>query len=133
MERPKVGVSVIIKRDGKVLIGKRKASHGTGTWAFPGGHLEYGESWEDCAKREVAEEVGIAIRNVQFAAVTNDIFQKEEKHYITIFVTCDYESGEVKVMEPEKCEEWLWMSWEKLPGPLFLPIENLLLQEFKPF
>lgn len=133
MERPKVGVSVIIKRDGKVLIGKRKASHGTGTWAFPGGHLEYGESWEDCAKREVAEEVGIAIRNVQFAAVTNDIFQKEEKHYITIFVTCDYESGEVKVMEPEKCEEWLWMSWEKLPGTLFLPIENLLLQEFKPF
>ena len=133
MERPKVGVSVIIKKDGKFLIGKRKASHGTGTWAFPGGHLEYGESWEDCAKREVAEEVGIAIRNVQFAAVTNDIFQKEEKHYITIFVICDYESGEVKVMEPEKCEEWLWMSWEELPRPLFLPIANLLLQEFKPF
>lgn len=133
MERPKVGVSVILKKDGKVLIGKRKASHGTGTWAFPGGHLEGGESWEECARREVGEEVGITISDIRFAALTNDIFQKEEKHYITIFVTCDYQDGEVRVMEPEKCEEWIWVRWEEMPRPLFLPIENLLLQDFKPF
>src|SRR5215469_4737907 len=46
---PKVGVGVMILKDGKVLIGKRKGAHGAGEWAWPGGHLEYMESFEDCA------------------------------------------------------------------------------------
>jgi 8-oxo-dGTP diphosphatase len=37
-DRPKVGVGVCIVKDNKVLLGKRKNSHGDGTWAFPGGH-----------------------------------------------------------------------------------------------
>ncbi len=55
MERPKVGVGVIVVKEGKVLLLQRKNSHGSGTWCFPGGHLEYGESLEECAKREVLE------------------------------------------------------------------------------
>ncbi len=133
MDRPKVGVSVIVIKDKKVLIGKRKGSHGENTWAFPGGHLEGGESWEICAKREVMEEVGIAISDVTFVAATNDIFEKEQKHYITLFVTSRYAGGEIQVMEPEKCEGWEWIAWDMLPQPLFLPIENLLKQHFSPF
>ena len=53
---PKVGVGVAVVKDGKVLLGKRKNAHGEGTWSFPGGHLEYKESWEDCAIRETLEE-----------------------------------------------------------------------------
>ena len=82
--RPKVGLGVIIKKDGKVLMGKRKNSHGEGTWNFPGGHLEYEESWEECARRETREEAGIEIKNIIFATATNDIFENEQKHYITI-------------------------------------------------
>lgn len=43
-KRPYIGVAVIVVRDGRVLLGKRKNAHGAGTWQFPGGHLEYGES-----------------------------------------------------------------------------------------
>src|SRR5205085_103309 len=50
--RPAVGVSVILLRGGLVLLGQRLASHGAGTWQFPGGHLEFGEAIEDCARRE---------------------------------------------------------------------------------
>lgn len=124
---------MIIKKDGKVLMGKRKNSHGEGTWNFPGGHLEYEESWEECARRETREEAGIEIKNIIFATATNDIFENEQKHYITIYMVAEYESGEVQLLEPEKCDEWKWFSWNELPRPLFLPTENLLKMGFNPF
>jgi len=132
-ERPKVGVGVIIIKDNKVLLGKRKNAHGAGSWNFPGGHLEYGESWENCATRETIEETNIIINNIRFAAATNDIFPMEEKHYITIYMLAEYKSGEVKIMEPDKCEEWDWFEWDKLPQPLFIPAQNLLKTNFNPF
>lgn len=45
----------------------------------------------------------------------------------------DYESGEVRIMEPDKFEEWGWFEWDKLPQPLFLPIINQLRLRFDPF
>ena len=74
MNRPQVGVAVIIAHNGRVLLLKRKGSHGEGTWAPPGGHLEFGESLEECAMRETLEETEIVIDNVQFVAITNDVF-----------------------------------------------------------
>ena len=130
--RPKVAVGVIVIKDGKILLGKRKNVYGEGTWFFPGGHLEFNESWGDCASRETLEETGITIKNIRFGTTTNDIFQPEGKHYISIFMLSDYDSGEVKVMEPEKCERWDWFEWNKLPQPLFLPIQNLLKRNYNP-
>ncbi len=124
----RVGVAVIIKRAGKILLGKRIGSHGKGTWSFPGGHLEYGEDIAACARRETAEETGIRIKNIFVAAVTNDHFKKEGKHYVTLFVVADHASGRVTLKEPAKCERWDWFSLEKLPSPLFLPIRNLRRQ-----
>ena len=133
-DRPKVGVGVIIIKDNKVLLGKRKGAHGPGTWCFPGGHLELNEEVEDCAQRETQEETGITVKNVRRAtAFTNDIHKSEGRHYITLFVISDYASGEAQVKEPEKCERWEWFSWDKLPEPLFLPIQNLMKQGFSPF
>ncbi|MBI5061195.1 MAG: NUDIX domain-containing protein [Candidatus Aenigmarchaeota archaeon] len=131
-DRPKVGIGVYIIRDGKVLLLKRKGAHGEGSWCAPGGHLEFGESWEDCAKREVTEEAGIEITNVRFFAVTNDIFEEENKHYITIALLADYVSGEARRMEPEKCMDIGWFSWSELPKSLFLPVRNLMEQGLDP-
>jgi len=130
--RPKVGLGVFIQKDGKVLLGKRKGAHDAGAWCFPGGHLEFMETWEECAIRETEEEVGIKIKNVRYLTATNDFFEKDNKHYITIFMIADYDSGEVKIMEPEKCEEWGWFEWEenKLPSPLAVPQQNLLKKKF---
>ena len=134
-ERPKVGVSAVIMKDGKVLLGKRKNAHGDGTWAFPGGHLEFKESLEDCVIRESMEEAGIVLdkKSISFGTLTNDIFEKENRHYITIAMLCKKHSGEPKVMEPEKCEKWGWFAWNKLPKPLFVPIENMVKSGYDPF
>lgn len=74
MNKVGVGVGVIIQKDGKVLLGKRLGDHGKGTWCPPGGHLEYRETFEGSARREVQEEAGISIKNIRFGAVTNDVF-----------------------------------------------------------
>ena len=129
---PKVGIAVIVIKNNKILMHKRKSSHGDGTWSFPGGHLEFGESLEKCAQRETLEEAGIKIKNLQFANITNDIFVDENKHYITIFMTANHDSGEPMIMEPEKCECWEWYDWNNMPSPLFLPIENLINKGYSP-
>ncbi len=131
--RPKVGVGVIVIKENKVLCAKRKNAHGEGTWQFPGGHLEFKESWEDCARREVMEETGISIKNIRFGTVSNDIFEGENKHYITLIMIADHNTGEPQILEPEKCAGWKWFKWEELPEPLFLPIVNIVKAGFNPF
>ena len=131
MERPRVGVGVLVLKEGKVLLGRRVSSHGAGSWCPPGGHLEFGESLEDCARREVLEETGMEISNVRLVTATNDVFV-EGKHYITLHILADWKSGEPVVREPRKLGSLGWFSWESLPGPLFLPVQNLFRQGFRP-
>lgn len=129
--RPFIGVAVIVIKDHRVLLGKRKNAHGAGTWAFPGGHLELNESIIDCAVREVLEETGVRIKNLRYGPYTNDIFKTEGRHYVTLFVIADYESGMPQVKEPRKCDRWEWSEWPPKLQPHFLPIQNLLKQNFK--
>ncbi len=122
----RVGVGVIILNKNKVLLGKRISSHNKNTWQSTGGHLEFGESFEACAKREIMEEVGIQVKNVKLITATNDIFPKENKHYVTVFMGCEYKSGIPKPLEPTKCSEWRWFERNKLPKNLFLPYDKIL-------
>jgi 8-oxo-dGTP diphosphatase len=131
--RPRVGIGVLIFRGNCVLLGRRRNAHGAGDWAPPGGHLEFGESPEACATREVREETGLQISTVRLGAVTNDIFPAEHKHYVTLFMIAEAPVGDAVILEPDKCEEWRWFEWRNLPAPLFLPLQHLLQQEFDPF
>ncbi len=124
-ERPKIGVGVCILKDGKVLLGKRLNSHGQGTWAFPGGHLEFGETVSECAQREVAEETGIQITNIRRGPYVEDFFLAENKHYITLIIMADWRAGDPVVLEPNKCEQWQWFEWDDLPQPLFRTFTSL--------
>ncbi len=119
---PRVGIGVIIVNgEGKILIGKRKGSHSP-FYSIPGGHLDIGETFEACAIREIKEESGLIINNPRVIAVTNnldDTFLKEGKHYISIVIVATEFSGELVVMEPTKCEGWLWCDPTDLPTPHF--------------
>ena len=119
--QPRVGIGVMIMKNGKVLLSKRKESHGAGEYAFPGGHLEYMESFEDCARRETREECGIEIENVRFQLLAN-LIQYAPKHYVHIGLIADWKSGEPEVLEPEKAESWDWYNLNDLPKPLFATI-----------
>ena len=119
-QTPRVGIGVMIFKGGKVLLGKRKGSHGTGEYAFPGGHLEMGESFATCAARETREECGIEIENTRFQLLAN-VLDYLPKHYVHIGLLADWRSGEPQVLEPKKCEGWGWYALDALPKPLFKP------------
>ncbi|MFP4617098.1 MAG: nucleotide triphosphate diphosphatase NUDT15 [Candidatus Paceibacterota bacterium] len=117
-QKPRVGVGVMIIKDGKILLAKRRGSHGEGEYAFPGGHLEHMESFASCAQREVKEECGIEINNIRFQYLAN-VTKYAPKHYVHIGLVADWKSGEPKVLEPDKSESWNWYDVDSLPEPMF--------------
>lgn len=118
-QQTKVGIGIMIfNQDGEVLMARRKGAHGAGEYAFPGGHLEYGETFEDCARREVAEECGIEIDTIGFLFVAN-VKAYMPKHYVHLTLTARWKSGTPKIKEPDKSEAWGWYALDALPDPLF--------------
>ena len=128
-ELVRVGVAVVIIRDGKILLGERIGSHGANTWATPGGHLEMGEEIEACAIRETLEETGLEVSEVSPLGFSNDVFNSLNKHYLTLYVVAQGVEGEPEIMEPNKCLAWQWFGLDELPEPLFLSLENFLKQD----
>ena len=113
----RVGIGIMVMRGNEVLLGKRKGSHGAGEYAWPGGHLEFGETIEECVTREIEEETGIIVRLVRPVSLSNVI--RYDRHYIDIQYLVEHVSGVPEVREPEKVEEWDWYSLDALPEPLF--------------
>ena len=107
----------MIFKDRKVLMGKRINAHGGGKYCGPGGHLEFGETIEDCAIRETREEAGIEIQNIRVICVSN-LLVWEGKHYVDFGVAADWKSGEPRPLEVDKREGWDWYALDKLPQPL---------------
>lgn len=125
----RVGVSVVIRRGDKVLLGKRLKSHGVGTWCTPGGHIEFGETPEEAARREVREETSLELGKVsrsESLPYLNTLFPTDGKQYITLYLEGEYTGGEPVAMEPEKCAEWIWFGRKELPSPLFTDMKDAL-------
>ncbi|XP_027015917.1 nucleotide triphosphate diphosphatase NUDT15 [Tachysurus fulvidraco] len=141
-KRPGVGLAVLVTdatHPGCVLLGQRKSLVGKGLYQLPGGHIEFGETWEECARREVMEEAGIRLKDLRFASVVNTIRLDENYHYITLFmqgeIDKDFTTSEPVNMEPEKNEGWSWRAWDDFPPEeqLFFALASLRQQGFHPF
>ncbi len=129
---PRVGIGVMIQNNkGEVLLGLRQGSHGAGEWSFPGGHLEFGETVFETAKREVQEETGLEVAGFKLISVADEMryIKSDNKHYLNIGVKAEYQGGEPKVMEPDKCKGWKWFSLDNLPEKMLegteLTIKNV--------
>ncbi|MCH9017708.1 MAG: NUDIX domain-containing protein [Chloroflexi bacterium] len=116
--RPQIGVGVIFVRDGQVFLAKRHGAHGEDTWASAGGHLENGETLEECARREAMEELGVTVGDLRFLCLSNIIAYG--KHYVDIEFLGDISGQEPVLKEPEAFIASGWFPLEDPPEPLFL-------------
>jgi 8-oxo-dGTP diphosphatase len=119
-----VGVGVIVIRDDRVLMVQRR-HRGAGTWSFPGGYLDFGETPESCAIRETREETGLAIADPVFLAITNDLID-DERHNVTLWFEAKKSEGEARVHTPEELLAVEWFAWAALPAPLFVSTGNFV-------
>jgi 8-oxo-dGTP diphosphatase len=122
--RPQVGVGVIFVREGKVFLAKRHGAHGEHTWASAGGHLENGETLEECARREAMEELGVTVGGMTFLCFSNIIAYG--KHYVDVEFIGDIGDQEPRLMEPDAFYESGWHSLDDLPEPLFHAVRYAL-------
>lgn len=127
--RPLVGIGTLIYHGNKILLGQRINAHGKG-WAPTGGHLEFGESFEEGARRETLEECGLILGKVIQGPTVNSFFAEEQQHSVSIFMIGQYIGGIPENREPHKCLGWQWFDVDNLPQPLFLPLQALVDQQF---
>ena len=129
------GVSIIIYNPSfGILLGKRKGSHGSGSLANPGGHIEDYETVIEAGYREVKEETGIDLYEYGLhkhkLGCTIDRFGEDKTYQTYHYAVKVGSETTAELIEPDKSEFWKWYSihevmelWKK--GELFLPLENL--------
>lgn len=119
---PYVGVGCIVTHDEKVLLVQSRS----GAWSTPGGHLDFGEDPARCARREAIEETGLKLDEISFVAVTNDVMEDRDKHYVTIWMRGRVGSGDIVVGDEDEIVAAGWFHPDALPQPLQPFLVNLL-------
>jgi 8-oxo-dGTP diphosphatase len=119
--RPLVGVGVLILNKNQLLVGRRRGEPSPGYYGLPGGHLECGERFEDCARREVMEETGLMVSSMESIGMIN--LYSNDMHYVDFNFLAKYQEGNPIVRESDRVEGWEWHDIYHLPSPLFQPSE----------
>ena len=97
-QRPIPATIGVVFKEGRVLLVRRANPPDAGKWGFPGGKINWGETIETAAVREIFEETGVIARarRVFTAVDCFDVREKDrlEQHFILLAVLCEWVSGE---------------------------------------
>jgi nucleoside triphosphatase len=126
---PTVG-GIVFNPDGEILL--LKSNKSKDRYVIPGGHIELGESMENALKREILEETGLAVHDVQLTSIQQFIFSDsfyERRHFIFIDYTCKTYSKEVK-LNPEH-QDYVWVTLDSAFELPLEPFTRRLLEEYR--
>jgi MOSC domain-containing protein YiiM len=128
---PNLGVAVVVRRDGRYLLGRRRGQRGYGTWSTPGGSVRPGETVLGCALRELGEETALVGTAPRVVGRSVDVI--DDADWCSVYVAVDVAAGrEPDIVEHERCDAWEWFLPSRLPTPLFAPVRRLLLGDYQP-
>lgn len=132
IQRPALGIALIIKNGNKVLIGKRLTSPMNGSWQLPGGWVYKGESPEQVVHRKIAQFTGLQYNQPEHVAYTENVFDKE-LHSLSLYFQLNCLNAEqINLNDNTDCENWQWVKWKDLPENLFLPLKILKQDGYNP-
>ena len=132
----KSAVHMIINKDNKILLQKRKGSKlWPGYYALPAGHIDEGENQYDALVREAKEELDIVIEPEKiinsYVVLRRNFFEidgKKLEPYIDYYFEIKEYEGILKIVEEDKCDELVWADVNNLPEP-FINYEGVFLND----
>jgi NAD+ diphosphatase len=117
---------IVLVRDGDRVLLARKSIWAPGRYALVAGFVDNGESLEGCVAREVKEEVGVDVKNVQYVGSQNWPFPSQ----IMIGFVAEYAGGEITI-DREELEDARWFPRTEMPvGPARHSIAGWIIRNF---
>jgi nucleoside triphosphatase len=111
---PTVG-ALIFNPEGKIFL--MRSHKWNDQYCIPGGHIELGERIEEAVIREVKEETGLDVYDLEYICLQEFIYDEsfyEKRHFIFFDYACKTDSSEVTLNE--EAESYVWVSLEEALG-----------------
>lgn len=122
-------VYLFLEKDGKFLVSRRRnTGYQDGNYQVPSGHIEEGELPTEAMIREAKEEIDIDLIPGTFELVHISYRPKHDNtdNRVDFFFKAKEWNGEVKNMEPEKCDDFKWVSYADAPKNLTAHVRDAL-------
>lgn len=124
---PEAGCGAAIRDEsGRLLLIQRLIEPEAGAWGLPGGKIDFGEAAKVTAKREIAEELGVEIKILHLACMSEIIDAGDERHWVSPIFEAEIVEGTPRIQEPEKHGGWAWFELNDLPAELTTPTRAYL-------
>ncbi len=107
---PKIGALAVLVHQDRVLLVQRSKQPDAGLWGFPGGHVEWGETVQQAAARELLEETGVVAEPLGYLdnldLLLRDAAGQVRAHYLLVGVAFRYQSGTPVAADDAKDASW---------------------------
>lgn len=123
---------LVLIKEGKILLARRfNTGYMDGKYSLPAGHVDEGETFAQCIIREAKEEIGVGLKpeDLKFAHIMHRLSDpewKELRYRIDVFFTAEKWEGEIKNMEPEKCDDLSWFDLDNLPENIIPYVRHMI-------
>jgi ADP-ribose pyrophosphatase len=113
-KQPIAGIGAVVIHNNQALLVKRAKPPKQGLWCIPGGKIQYGETLQQAAEREIKEETGITIKAGDPVYVF-DLIEEGNFHYIIIDLLAEYISGTLQAGDDAMDAKWFSLENIDLP------------------
>ncbi|MGO7541264.1 NUDIX hydrolase [Rhizobium beringeri] len=114
MKRPVVGAMAVVVREDRLLLVRRRNEPDAGRWSFPAGKIEFGETIDTAAIRELAEETGVSATAGRIItavdAIDYDDEGKVQHHFVVVALLCQWITGDPQANDDATDARWFMLA-----------------------